>query len=104
MAIKTLFKETIMPQTADAALYFQAHYILWVVGRLEDEICDELDSMTAPGEENWKQVMRRICPWSSPYLQHRFRNLCKTMSEEEALDELLQEVGFSKSLSDSVEA
>lgn len=79
----------------DVALYFEAHYVLWAVGKLEPEVADELDALN-PGGENWKLVMERECPWTRESLQKRFRSLCETMSDEEALDNLLEKVGFQK--------
>lgn len=80
---------------ADAALYFQAHYILWVVGELEPEVEEELDALNPAGVD-WKEVMERDCPWSRADLQTRYSRLCETLSDEEALDAFLQEVGFAK--------
>ena len=80
----------------DAELYFQAHYILWVLGKLELDLEEELDALNEEGE-NWKQVMERKCPWPRRDLQHRFTRLGETLSDEEALDTLLQEIGFEKS-------
>ncbi len=78
------------------ALFFLANYILWSVGKLELEINEELDGMTPRGMENWKCLMQRKCPWSRDKLRTRFNELSETVSEEDALEILFQEVGFEK--------
>lgn len=80
----------------DAALYFQAHYVLWALGKLELEMEEHLDSLNEGGE-NWKQIMERECPWPRHDLQRRYASLCESLSDEEALDALLHEIGFQKS-------
>jgi len=75
----------------EAAQFIQVHYVMWVVGMMEPDLAAEMNELTPPGRENWIQVMDRECSWTRQDLQARFTSLCETMSDEEALDAILQE-------------
>jgi hypothetical protein len=80
----------------DAATFFRAHYVLWAVGQLEPEVEAELDALSENECENWKQIMHRECSWTPQELRFRFGLLSRQMSAEEALEQLLSEMGFRK--------
>lgn len=74
----------------DAARFFESYYLMWAVGMVDPEMVEELDSLSPPGVENWRQLMQRRCRYSRRELQARFRRLCETMSDEEALEVMFQ--------------
>lgn len=73
----------------EAARVLQTSYILWAVGLLDPEVVEDLESLTPPGQESWREIMDRQCPWSRQELQRQFVTLCETLSDDDALDVLL---------------
>ena len=80
-----------LPNDQDAALFFRTHYVMWTVGLLDPDFVAELDALSPPNQENWRQVMQRECRWSRAELQRLFTRLCEEMSDEEALDAILHD-------------
>lgn len=76
----------------DAALFFQTHYVLWTVGMLDPDFVAELDSLSPPNHENWRQVMRRQCGWSRTEIQQQFVRLCEEMSDDDAVETILRDL------------
>ena len=74
--------------------FFRAHYVLWLIGELEPEVEQELDALSDPNCENWKQVLRRELACSPDDLRQQFHVLCETHSIEEAIARLLDKFGF----------
>lgn len=75
----------------DVALLLHSYYILWLVGMMEPELTAELDAMTPPGAENWRQVMHRKFRVDPRRIRARFLSLCDTMSDDEAVEAILLE-------------
>ena len=75
----------------DAAQFFQSYYILWLVGMLDPDMTAELDELSPPGVENWRQVMHRECQIDERKLQARFLCLCESMSDDDAVETILLE-------------
>lgn len=74
----------------DAARFFESSYVLWAVGMLDPELTAELDALTPPGWEPWRQTLERECPLNRQDLQSLFLKLCDSMSDEEAVELLLE--------------
>jgi hypothetical protein len=81
-----------MGNDQDAAVFFQAHYVTWAVGMMDPGFAEELDALSAPGQENWRQIMQRECRWSKAEIQAIFTRLCEEMSDEEALESILRDL------------
>ena len=78
----------------DASLFFQTHYVLWTLGWIDPDLVAELDGLSPPGHENWRQVMQRECPWSRVEIRDRFTRLCEEMSDDEALETILHDLAL----------
>lgn len=76
----------------DATHFFAACYIAWVVGLLDPDHVAELDELSADSSENWRQIMARKTGFNSRELQAMFHSRCLTMSDDDALNSLLDEL------------
>lgn len=80
--------------TSDRAIaeFFRENYIRWAVGQLDPRVEQELDELSPPGWENWKNVMERENGFVSAHFQHLQTLLCESteLSGEEALAVLLR--------------
>jgi hypothetical protein len=79
----------------DAALFFQTHFVMWAVGLIEPDFVAELDALTPPTQENWRQIMERQCPWTRAEIQAAFTKLCVEMTDDEALDVIMRELSLA---------
>ena len=83
----------------DAALFFQTHYIMWVVGLARSHDGRRIGwNDSACGGENWRQIMKRECGFDEREVRALFLHLCQTRSDEAALESILRRFGLNRSL------
>ncbi len=76
----------------EVSQFFRECYIRWAAGQLDPQDDDELNQLTPPGWENWKQVVERMNGYEAHQFRRLYTLLCETagLSTEEALAVMLR--------------